>query len=74
MKYLPTVDIWSPSVSAALRFGQLKLQRGQWVRCGNDRPSRFVCVRPSRSIWAVHPDGSGRVSLSRFRALCAATA
>ena len=33
-KFLPTVNLWNPTIDAALRSGQLKLQRGQWVHCG----------------------------------------
>lgn len=54
MKYLPTIDLWNPGMTEALYSGALKLQRGQWVRCGQARPSRFVRATRS-SIWAVHP-------------------
>lgn len=75
MKYLPTVDLWSPAIASAVRTGQLKLQPGQWVRCGSAQLSRFV--KASRtSVWAVHPEGNPtgkrRVSTARFKALLAA--
>jgi len=54
MKYLPTLDLWAPGMTEALYSGALQLQRGQWVRCGQARPSRFVRATRS-SIWAVHP-------------------
>jgi hypothetical protein len=41
-------------MTEALYSGALQLQRGQWVRCGQEKPSRFVRATPS-SIWAVHP-------------------
>jgi hypothetical protein len=41
-------------MTEALYSGALKLQRGQWVRCGQEKPSRFVRATPS-SIRAVHP-------------------
>jgi hypothetical protein len=54
MKYLPTIDLWNPGMTEALYSGALKLQRGQWVRCGQAAPSRFI--RANRNhIWAVHP-------------------
>lgn len=75
MKYLPVVDLWNPALAAAVRTGQLKLQPGQWVRCGSAQPSRFVKAS-STSVWAVHPEGDPagkrRVSNTRFRALLAA--
>ena len=42
MKYLPTVNLWDATIIAALHRGQLKLQSGQWVRCGSDKLSRFA--------------------------------
>ena len=69
MRYLPTVDLWNPALHTAVVSGQLKLQPGQWVRCGQRRPSRFVAVRPRGTIWAVHPDGSGGVANVRFKQL-----
>ena len=41
-------------MTEALYSGALKLQRGQWVRCGQEKPSRFVRATES-SIWAIHP-------------------
>ena len=64
MKYLPTIDLWSSGIIDALHTGALKLQRGQWVRCGQERPSRFVRATPA-SIWAIHPQpGQQRQFLS----------
>ena len=41
-------------MTEALYSGALQLQRGQWVRCGQEKPSRFVRATPSQ-IWAIHP-------------------
>ena len=77
MKYLPTVDLWSPAIASAVRTGQLKLQPGQWVRCGSPKLSRFVKATRN-TVWAAHPEGPGfkdsdrKVSNVRFRALLAA--
>lgn len=48
MRYLPTVDLWDATISAAIHSGQLKLQSGQWVRCGSDNLSRFAYVTRSK--------------------------
>ena len=57
MKYLPLIDLHSPGVEAAIRLGRLRLQVGQWVRCGKEgNPSRFVGVVPG-SLWVAHCDG-----------------
>ena len=66
MKYLPTVNLWNPAINAAIKNKQLKLQAGQWVLCGNDKPSRFVRVSKGGSIFSVHPNGK-TVSNNRFK-------
>lgn len=73
MKYLPTINLDEPGTYAALRLGQLHLATGQWLKLDNQRgakPSRFVCRKPSGSIWAVHPQGSRGVSMEQFRMAC----
>ena len=72
MQYLPTVDLWSPAINAAVRTGQLRLLPGQWVRCGQSRPSRWVGVTRGGSLWAVHPHGAAGVSNARFSDLLSA--
>lgn len=44
MKYQPVVDLWEPGCADALRAGTLRLQSGQWVRCGQGPLSRFDAV------------------------------
>jgi len=74
MKYLPTITLTSPLLRA-LSDGQLKLQKGQWIKLWDDngKPSRFVQVKPSGTIHAVHPNGAagaGKVSNERFQTAC----
>ena len=72
MKFLPTVNVWDAAVSAALRAGQLKLQCGQWVRCGIDgAPARWVGQRKGGSMWVAHSEGDKKTTRS-FPRLCAA--
>jgi hypothetical protein len=57
MKFIPTLDIHK--YGQAVRDGQIILQSGQWVACGEEgfakgRKSRFHSVRPSGSIVAFH--------------------
>ena len=72
MRYLPTLDLWANRgvLQTAIRSGQLKIQPGQWLQCGPGSKSRFVCVRPGGSIWAVHADESGGVPTARFSNCC----
>lgn len=69
MKYLPTVDLWAKGINSALLNGQLKLQKGQWIKCGQSAPSRFVQVTAGGTIHAVHPNGS-KVTNERFQQAC----
>ena len=56
MQYVKTIDLWDESVASLIRQGALKLQRGQWVRCGRGRRSRLVDINSlSKTVWAVHP-------------------
>lgn len=42
-KYVKTIDLWEGSNEQMLRDGQLRLQSGQWVKCGpHGAKSRFV--------------------------------
>lgn len=57
MKYIPTLDIHK--YGQAVREGQINLQSGQWVACGEQgfekgRKSRFHSVKPSGVIVAFH--------------------
>lgn len=57
-KYLPTVNLWDSAISTALHNGQLKLQSGQWVTCGDPKnKSRFISASRN-SIHAKHPAGA----------------
>lgn len=59
MRYLPTLNVWEPSIQTAIQSGQLKLQRGQWLRCGNSaRPSRYIGMIGRGDLWLNHWQGS----------------
>ena len=72
MRYLPTLNLWTPSVQDAIKSGQIKLQRGQWLRCGTEgKRCRFVGFlngrKPSdRSIWVTHWQGSSKATNDHF--------
>lgn len=40
-RYIKAIDVWQ--YGDAIRNGQIKLQTGQWIKCGedNDKLSRF---------------------------------
>lgn len=60
---MPAIDLWV--YGEQVRSGQIKLQTGQWVICGDaNRKSRFVHANKA-VIYAVHPHSKG-VENSRF--------
>jgi len=73
MRFRKTVDLWDSGNITRLLDGSLRLQTGQWVRCGSDKLSRFVRMLPCGTIHAAHWNGSGAARQSRFddlRGLC----
>ncbi len=68
MRYTKTVDLWDHNTAHMVRTGQLKLQAGQWVKCGQEKLSRFVKIEDSGVIVAAHPQ-DGNTS-KRFKTLC----
>jgi hypothetical protein len=68
MKYLPTLDLWNNAIQTAILSGQIKLQCGQWVKCGSEKPSRFV-RSTGRSLWVAHPQGNAKATQDRFMSL-----
>jgi len=67
MKFLPTIDLWQNGVEDAIIRGNLKLQRGQWIKCGNEKPSRYFGLTKGGCIWAIHPSPD---QADRFIHLC----
>lgn len=67
MKFLKTIDLHR--YGQAVLEGQIKLQSGQWVQCGEGSKSRFESTS-GRSITAFHgPNGiATRKYLSYVRA------
>lgn len=69
MRFLPTVNLWDRSVQAAIQSGQLKLQIGQWCKCGSGSElSRFVAYRNGIFDVVHYPDGGRKKFLDRVRA------
>lgn len=71
MKYITTPDLWDAATQHALRSGNLRLQSGQWVYCGDrDHPSIFVGInRQSGMIYAAHWNGSAEAQRERYKTL-----
>ena len=71
MKYQKAIDLWNTETQESIFNGSLKIQRGQWVKCGSDKLSRFI-KSTGCSLWVAHWQGSSSATLARFKALCLA--
>lgn len=72
MRYIPTVNIWNRAIHTAVKSGQLKLQRGQWIQCGDGKRSRWVGIKSNGVMWAAHWQGDSKSTNRRFKTLCEA--
>jgi hypothetical protein len=68
MKYLPTLNIWNNATVNAIISGQIKIQTGQWLTCGDQNPKkcRFVRLSKSRVLHVVHWQGSSESTTKKF--------
>jgi len=66
MKYLKTLNVWDHSIQQAIKSGQIKLQVGQWLSCGNGRKSRYVS-HTKHTMNVVHWQGSAKETNELFR-------
>jgi hypothetical protein len=71
MKYQKAIDLWNPEIQESILNGSIKIQRGQWVKCGGEKLSRYV-KSTGRSLWVSHWQGSSSATLARFKTLCLA--
>ena len=66
MKFQPTVYV-THEILDQLREGTLTLKKGQWIHLAwTNKKSRWVGVRSSGTVWAVHFP----TTLSQFQHLC----
>ena len=74
MKFQKSINLWADGVTTAITNGTMKIQRGNWVHCGDDatHPSRFVGVTAGGTIWAAHWQGDKKSTAQRFKTLCEA--
>ena len=68
MQFIKPIDLWIHG--DAVISGQIKLQRGQWVKCGSQL-SRYVGVK-NRCLWVAHSQGNKADTKKRFLDLCEA--
>ena len=66
MKYLPVINVWANGLTTAVLNGQLKLQCGQWIKCGQDTQKSIYIGTNGRSIDAVH-GGSDKEVLAKYK-------
>jgi hypothetical protein len=74
MKFIPAINIHEPGIEAQLYSGEMKLQPGQWIHCGDGtRASRFAGAT-RHVIYASHPGADKAPTLDHFQRMrkCAA--
>ena len=65
-KFIKKINLWEEDQNGVsnmekIESGELVIQRGQWVQiCSGDKPSRWVGISPTGSVWAVHHQGGQR--------------
>lgn len=75
MKYVKAIDIWA--YADAIRSGQIKLQKGQWVRLGpNGTLSRYHHSNGSNITAFHYPNATKKfrayeAACQEIKALCA---
>jgi|TARA_Y100000034_G_C6673295_1_gene295713 hypothetical protein len=71
MKYQKTLNVYEGDRLTQLIEGRLKLQAGQWIKCGeHGGSSRWCGVTRTGSLVAAHPEGlNGPVPNHRFAIL-----
>lgn len=67
MKFQKPLNLWEPGVQEKILAGSIKLQTGQWLKCGNtDRLCRFVSHN-GRTINVVHWQGTASETQKLFK-------
>lgn len=69
MKYQKKLDLWEEGVQDLICSGEIKLQAGQWLVCGDSaKPCRYVSHSTTGSINVVHWQGSPARTTAAFNA------
>lgn len=67
MKFRKAINIYEGDRLQRLEDGRLKLQVGQWIRCGQGPCSRWCGVTNSGTLVAAHPQGKEGVTNEHFQ-------
>ena len=67
MKFKATINVWMEGVQADIMSGKLKLQPGQWLRCGTTGKRCRYVGHTEFSINAVHWQGNSRATNDLFK-------
>jgi len=67
MKYITTLNLWDSSIQEAIKCDQIKLQIGQWLRCGTEGKRCRYVSHTKNSINVVHWQGSSQSTNNLFK-------
>ena len=70
MKFQKTLDLWETGVQEKIDSGEIKLQRGQWLTCGDSgglegKKCRYVGQSGGR-VWVTHWQGSAEATQRKW--------
>lgn len=66
MRYIKTLNIWDSGIQEAIQSGQIKLQRGAWLRCGSQGKRCRYVSHTKNTIHVVHWQGTSTATRERF--------
>jgi len=66
MRYVKTLNIWNSVVLNNILSGAIKLQRGQWLRCGSKGKRCRYVGHSILTIDVVHWQGDGSTTYKKF--------
>mgnify|MGYP001284670062 CR=1 FL=1 len=66
MRFTKTLDLWAPGIQESIQSGEIKLQRGQWCRCGTQGTRCRYVGQLGRGLWVTHWQGSPTATNDKF--------
>jgi len=68
MAFIKTLNIWAPGVQDKILSGEIKLQRGQWLECGENATKKCRYIgHNGTTINVVHWQGSTEATNTLFQ-------
>jgi hypothetical protein len=67
--FYKTLNFWDQAFADKVISGEVRLNTGQWVQCGNGHKSRFIGVTRGNTVNVAHyPNTTGKAFKTRSNA------